>query len=168
MGDGVGAFVGARLGPLFGALLGVLNLDELDIQPIKWRNFLTLSKTKEGDDDTPDIIRDKDGKIVTDTVGWGLPKGMDADEKPDPNAEPMTPDKFKNDILAAFADKTKHFDDIEKEFDEKDEKMIAEIKKNKDNFERLDEIEKELEKLQVYKSYMEYLPRKSQLPLYWG
>ena len=70
---------------------------------------------------------------------------MDADEKPDPNAEPMTPDKFQKEILEAFADKTKHFDDIEKDFDEKDEKMVAEIKKNKDNFERLDEIEKELD-----------------------
>ena len=50
----------------------------------------------------------------------------------------MTPEKFQKEIMEAIGEKTKHLDDIEKEFDAKDEKMVAEIEKNRHNPEKLD------------------------------
>ena len=47
-----GAWFAAAVQPVLlslGAVLGVLNLDELDIQPIEWRNFMDLKKIPEGD-----------------------------------------------------------------------------------------------------------------------
>ena len=47
--------------------------------------------------------------------------------------------------MDALKEKTKHFDKLEEEFEERDRKEYDEIVKNKDNPERLEELEKKLD-----------------------
>ena len=47
--------------------------------------------------------------------------------------------------MDSLKEKTKHFDDIDKEFDERERKEYDEIVRNKDNPERLKELEKSLD-----------------------
>ena len=118
-----GAWWAAAVQPVIltlGAIQAALSLNELDIQSIEWKNFLPF---KPGDD--PEKVLEKDIEEIERKMR-DHPKDFDTsgdDDRSWLNDDPMTPEKFKKEVLDSLRAKAKIIDEKEKKYDEIDRKM---------------------------------------------